>query len=170
MCDRPKNSYPFGRLELAITWFISRFNSLMSGLLEGLQHKSLSSQRSAAQMTNITGELKSSNNGFNKMESQPLLGQSLKKQQEYLNQHTREAFEELEECLGALSAVEDHSQRYGSLFFDFQYLTGASYSVICIVQVMGPHLELFQHRLVKFVHIPNIWLLQILKTGLWICR
>jgi hypothetical protein len=94
-------------------------------------------------MTNITGELKGSNNGFNKMESQPLLGQSLKKQQEYLNQHTWEAFEELEECLGALSAVEDHSQRYGSLFFDFQYLTGAGYSVVCIVQVMGPHLELF---------------------------
>lgn len=109
LCRR-KNSYPFNRLELLITGFLSAFYSLTSHVLS-----------SVATLTFQARQLQDKRPGSSK-EGDARMGKPAA--QEALSKKNEAVLQVLEKWLE--SCVSGHSSKdYDSLFFDLHYLTGA---------------------------------------------
>lgn len=120
---RPKKSYTFERLELAITSFLSTFYSLMNRLLMGLHEKSTMGSRLDLQMSAHRKDSVGSKSG--NIKESGLVSGKLVKQGSWSMQN-QDAFQEFEKSLESFSIRGEGSQQHDFLFFDLQYLTGGS--------------------------------------------
>lgn len=113
---RPKKSYTFERLELAITSFLSTFYSLMNRLITGLHAKPTIG-------TMLDHRKDSTGSKVGNSKDAGLVSGKLVKQGSW-NLQNQDAFQEFEMCLQSFSSKGESSQQHDSLFFDLQYLTG----------------------------------------------
>lgn len=118
---RPKKSYTFERLELAITSFLSTFYSLMNGLVKGLHEKSTIGSRLDMQISANKKDYVGLKNG-NSKEAGLAPGKLVK--QGSWSMQSQDAFQEFEKVLESFSNRTEGSQQHDNLFFDLQYLTG----------------------------------------------
>ncbi|BBM97058.1 hypothetical protein MPTK1_1g02700 [Marchantia polymorpha subsp. ruderalis] len=104
-----KNSYPFNRLELLITSFLSTFYSLTNQMLAGIVPSNLRSITS--------GEVRTEKGRVNDEGSSSLMKQQLR------NRQVGAISQALEECLESRMFSTHASTDYETLYFDFHYLT-----------------------------------------------